>query len=72
MQLLSKARRIIYNRRRIKDSLKCETIPINLDRMGKLNVALLRYLSREDFRILTAVSSKLYVSNVMISRDRWR
>ena len=24
--------------------------------MGKLNVALLRYLSREDFRVLTAVS----------------
>ena len=26
--------------------------------MGKLNVALLRYLSREDFRVLTAVRDK--------------
>ena len=31
--------------------------------MGKLNVALLRYLSREDFRVLTAVS-------LVISRSR--
>lgn len=27
--------------------------------MGKLNVVVLRYLSRDDFRVLTAVSSKL-------------
>ncbi len=27
-----------------------------LPKMGKLNVALLRYLSKEDFRVLTAVS----------------
>lgn len=33
---------------------------LNLDRMGKLNVALLRYLSREDFRMLTAVSFHNY------------
>lgn len=26
--------------------------------MGKLNVAMLRYLTREDFRVMTAVSTK--------------
>lgn len=26
--------------------------------MGKLNVALLRYLTKEDFRVLTAVSDR--------------
>lgn len=29
--------------------------------MGKLNVAVLRYLSREDFRVLTAVLNLLFI-----------
>lgn len=29
--------------------------------MGKLNVTILRYLSKEDFRVLTAVSWKLFI-----------
>ena len=45
--------------------------------MGKLNVALLRYLSREDFRVLTAVSVviltgrsiKLFKSSSLDSRS---
>lgn len=28
--------------------------------MGKLNVTMLRYLTKEDFRVLTAVSIKLF------------
>ena len=35
--------------------------------MGRLNVALLRYLSREDFRVLTAVSlSRLTIDNHLL------
>lgn len=30
--------------------------------MGKLNVTMLRYLSREDFRVLTAVSKHFYLN----------
>lgn len=29
--------------------------------MGKLNVTILRYLTREDFRVLTAVSTSNYL-----------
>lgn len=47
--------------------------------MGKLNVAVLRYLSREDFRVLTAVlnllfikllTSNVYLLNSSIFSDR--
>lgn len=34
--------------------------------MGKLNVAMLRYLTREDFRVLTAVSIKNYTVLIII------
>lgn len=30
--------------------------------MGKLNVTMLRYLTREDFRVLTAVSIKTEIA----------
>ena len=37
--------------------------------MGKLNVALLRYLSREDFRVLTAVREAVYRQRYRVRYD---
>lgn len=34
--------------------------------MGKLNVTILRYLSKEDFRVLTAVSKNHYCGHLII------
>lgn len=34
-------------------------MPCKITIMGKLNVTMLRYLTREDFRVLTAVSAKM-------------
>lgn len=40
--------------------------------MGKLNVAMLRYLTREDFRVLTAVSIiKSKISHKHSSKNMW-
>lgn len=39
---------------------------INSTEMGKLNVVVLRYLSRDDFRVLTAVSSE-YVAKLRVT-----
>lgn len=35
--------------------------------MGKLNVSMLRYLTREDFRVLTAVRIQIFVVHLLES-----
>jgi hypothetical protein len=36
---------------------------LDTNKMGKLDVAMLRYLSPEEFRVLTAVRLELYLKN---------
>lgn len=40
--------------------------------MGKLNVTILRYLTREDFRVLTAVSINILIQKTSITLKTFR
>ena len=45
----------------INGDCECRIVGIFYKKMGKLNVAILRYLSSDDFRVLTAVSEYFFM-----------